>query len=236
MALLQLLTFGLGVVTGQTALGGLAETLAVQISMVLFAPVSLCGAAAFSLDILHGGAPKPRLMFTHVRDFRRTVKIWLATLAYYGPVLAFNVTTLMLMTIPSGASESNAAKVSIFLLLIALVLVLMVFGLWFSLRLGLFCYVVAKNPEAGAGEWLKASWRAMRRNCGRLFRLMFSVFWPSVTIGIIISLIAGRGTASGSAISLPTLSIMIFQCFYVGYPQLALAGFADDLLGENQSM
>ena len=39
-----------------------------------------------------------------------------------------------------------------------------------------------------------------------------------------------------SGISLPTLSIMIFQCFYMGYPQLAQAGFADDLLKVKQSL
>ena len=235
MVLLQLLTFLPGIVIGRAAPGGLVELLATQLSTMLFAPITLCGVAAFSLDILHGGAPKTHLMFAHVKDFRRTLKIWLAALAYYGPVLALNATTLVLLNVASVPSEKDVAEIGTLLLLLALILVLTVFGIWLSLRFTLFSYAVVKNPEAGAGEWLKTSWRAMKGNCGRQIRMVISIFWPGVVVGLIISLVAGRSGA-GSAINLPTLSIMIFQCFYMGYPLLALAGFADSLLVKDQNM
>lgn len=236
MVLLQLLDFLPGMVIGQAALGGLADLLATQLSPMLFAPITMCGAAAFSLHILHGGEPKTYLMFAYARDVLKALKIWLAALIYYVPGLALTVPTLLLLNTPSGSFDSYAAEISMFYISIALIVVIMVFGIWYSLRFGLFSYAMVKSPDAGAGEWLKTSWRAMNGNCGRQFRLTLSVFWPTFVIRLIIALIAGRSVTSGSILNLPTLSIMIFQCFYMGFPLLAQAGFADDLLEENQSM
>jgi len=112
-------------------------------------------------------------------------------------------------------------------------------NLWVMLRLGLFSYAMAKAPEKRASDWLRSSWRAMKRNCWRLIRLTISVSWPGLAIVVVASWITGQlGTAgafdpkSALARLLPTVIAGLFLCFYGGYPQLALAGFAEELLEE----
>jgi hypothetical protein len=111
---------------------------------------------------------------------------------------------------------------------------------WLGLRLGLYAYAMARDPEARPSGWLRASWRAMRKNCWRILRLEISLIWPMIPLFLVFFLggvipsghagsIGGANLASAPGNLLPRATFNAFLCFYMGYPMLAMAGFADSL-------
>jgi hypothetical protein len=199
---------------------------------VLLAPVSVCGVAAFCLNIQHGGTPKTSLMFAHFRDFHRVLNIWIAALAVNAPMIILTV----LMT-SFGWADSASAKdmgTGLSLLSVVLFLGLSIVFIWLSLRLGLYGYAAALNPDARFSDWLGASYHAMRRNCWRDIRLTISTGWPIILALIFVFFTFGLFVTDGSSVVfrrvLPTAITSLLMCFYQGYPQIALALFAEDLL------
>jgi hypothetical protein len=204
---------------------------------MLLAPITMVGAASFSLSILGGAPPSLGVLFSHIKDFKRIRKMWIAAPVFYCSVLLM---LLLLLASFLVGIPGFLAKIPIGInlpLLLALVIALCLVGLWLTLRIGLLAYAMAKEPEAPLSSWLRASWNAMKHNCWRLARLVLALFFPPIVLSIIIQMnirlmreSGALGSNSTFAVLLTTLITSLIMCFYTGYPQLALAGFADDLL------
>ena len=239
MAVIELFTIAPQLVGVLSATGNTNIVPVSTLLTILFAPVALCGAAAFALNMLGGGEPNTGLLFLHLKSPLRVMKIWRAAFVYYGLMLMMGLITAMMRSPFQMDDAGNGGVVTQMIVLLALAVVFGLVNVWVTLRLGLFFYAMAKAPEKRAFDWIRSSWRAMKRNCWRLIRLSISVSWPGFAIGIVTSMIVKQLGATGaldpkSALArlLPTAIMALFLCFYEGYPQLALAGFAEELLEE----
>jgi hypothetical protein len=227
IAVICLVFLGQSLLLPQFVPNGLIGTLAPLIGTVLFAPITLAGAADFFLAIRRGGAPEIGRLFAHIQNTRQVLNIWLAALVYGGAVLGINLIRAALagMTLPNGAVIALGV----------LTLALLVPGIWLTFRLQLFSYAAAMDPDAGAIDWLHTSWRQMEGNCGRSFCLSFSTGWPYLLFWIAVVFILGLvGTPGTRPVSSPAFSVFtsVSLWLYMGYSMLALAVFADDLLSK----
>jgi hypothetical protein len=238
MAVLVLVTYGPATLTLAFAPDGYNSVTAVLLGTILFAPIVFAGAANFSLNILKGGAPEIGRMFAYANDLPKMLRIWLAALVYGGPDLLTGGSMLLGTALLPKAIQDANTLLGMMVGLTAVNTVLSFVCLWFKFRMNLFPYAVVGDPDARASEWLRTSWRTMKGHCGRLLRLMISVYWPNAILMIVTILVFAQLGATDvidekSSIAKLLLNLVgwVFLCFYQGYPQLALAGFADDLLG-----
>jgi len=199
----------------------------------LIAPVQQGGMALFARAAILGDKPGIGLMFQPLRSFRRVGHLWLAALAAICPMtlanLAFDAAGPL---IAASVPESARAAVNLAAVL-ALYLPATIAALWITLRLTLYPYAAAREPEQGAGRWLKASWGAMRGRCWRLFRLTISVGWPFLPVLIAAVVITRElGVPSGDMGLVGAMAFAAFTCVYIGYPALATARFAEEALDD----
>ncbi len=215
------------------ALGYAAVSLVSLIGWILLSPVTVAGTASFFLGIIDGGSPNLRLLFSHVGGFQRIRKIWAAVLSYLCMAFCY----VLIITAIRLLVNLWGGPFRLEWIMTALFFALGLAGLWATFRFGLLAYLMAKEPDAKVSEWLRASWRVMRRNGGRLVRLMLSLLWPplpvSLFINVQIRLMREAGTLDPHSV-IPSLlpgSIMrLLMCFYAGYVILAFMIFARDLL------
>jgi len=203
---------------------------------ILLAPVSQLGAAMFARPVWLGEAPQIRRMFLPLKRMRMVWGAWLAALASYGVTMLANLLRGA-GTWAVGAYVPEAYALGAEMILRGIGLLLSVAGYWVFLRLMLYPYQAARNPEQRAGAWLGASWRAMRGRCWRLFGLMVSTGWPVVAVvavaatALLLANNLNHSKTSNDALSLwMQLTFAVASCLYLGYPQLALAGFAEEAL------
>lgn len=242
MAIVEALMLAPSVITAPLGPVGPASPLIASCGLLLFAPVALLGAAGVTAEVMRGGAPETRRMLWALEGGRRAARAWLASLAYYGPSLVLGIVSAATPRLGDSFVPTQEDAMLIAAAGIGLLLLLppaLFFGIWLPLRWGLFPYAAERAPEARASSWLGASFRAMRGNCWRLIRLLCSVFWPSAAVAAVLSAVTQALTRSGAlapgsapAQMASALIISLFLCFYMGYPLLALAGFAGARLEE----
>jgi hypothetical protein len=212
---------------------GIFKTSLAALFLALVAPVQQGGVAVFARAAILGDTPGIGLMFQPLRSFRRVGNLWLAALAAICPVtlatLAFYAAGLL---ITASVPESAQATVNLVAML-ALYLPALIAAWWINLRLTLYPYAAAREPEQGVGRWLKASWSAMRGKCWRLFRLTISVDWPILPLLFAAVVITREmGVPSADMGRVGVLTFAAFTCVFMGYPALATARFAEEALDD----
>lgn len=233
MAIIQLINF-LPQMASALLQTGVASTAAVYALQVVLAPVTAYGLARYLLKIADGDAPDTGLLFAHLMDSGLVLRIWLAALAYNGLTQIYIAGTNLITGNASGGSAGFA------LALVALILIGMPIFLWLTMRLNLFQYAMVLDPNGRPGEWLTVSWRAMRHNVWRWFRLMLSLMWPLILILAIqiplatqIRLMRESGAVSLDSVAaklLPPLLASLLTIFFWALPMLGVAVFGRDLL------
>lgn len=206
-----------------------------QIILLLLTPLNPCGLASLLLTAWRHGAPETVRIFDPLRSFRRIARFWAADFVFLLPIWAFFGLIQSMIWISPNIDDLATALLA--LLMLAALPATAFVGLWLAIRLGLFSYAAALRPDDPPGAWLRASWRATKRNCWRTMRLYLSTAWPFLVVFAariwLGSWLARDGVpGSGSVLvrMLPTLILRAFECFYYAYPLLTMAGLGEQLL------
>ena len=238
MAILSMLLLAAELMDKVIVRAGTLRASVVSLLVILFAPVTQCGAAVLARSALMDKTPGLDVFFQPLRNFRTVANIWLTALVYVASSVLVSLVSAAIPLFISAYIPAESAKTVNLWMMVLLYLPLVFIGFWVSLRLMLFPYAFARHPQQEAGQWLSASWNAMRGECGRLIRLTLSTGWPLflvMVLAIPLSRAAGLQTQPAESILQMTI-LAAFMCFYFGYPLLALAGFAEEILDEYEGV
>lgn len=199
-------------------------SIALLVITVVVLPAMEIGMIRFSADIWHDQPTGIGVLFKY---FNRLPRIWGISLLIYLITIAILSPYIAMMV---GELLTNGEFSILFAALTAVVLpVLAVLSIWVGIRFSLALTCIITNPELGAIDCMKTSWRASKKNAWRLYCNAFVLSLPLAVSQALIELLIPTNS-TGIMIFIAGIASTLIQTLFTGYIALGQFGLAEYLL------
>lgn len=198
--------------------------IALLIFAVIVLPAMEIGLIRFAADVWH---EQPTGFGVLLQYFNRLPRIWGVSLLASLPVLAIYIPIIAMIV----AELLTAGELSLLVAVIAVLVVptLSILAIWIELRFSLALTCLVTSPELRAVDCLKTSWRASKKNCGRIFCNSLVLSLPLAISQLLIEFLIPTGSA-GIMVFIAGIATTLIQTLFTGYISLGQFGLAEYLL------